>query len=315
MAERARQKTKKHNLASFAEAYGLTRGKHCCYGVWNGYRVHVKRVPFGNPACLVTVVTEAKGREEQLKKWLVRKKKELCIADSGAVGIGLMVCPKSSTDTFRRVAYILDKITAYLAKEGFAGADRCPYCGEELGKNCVEMSDSDIPFRAHEACFEGAFLQMQRQREAEAARKDKKPLATLGAFLGGVLAAALFAAFWFWFSFGALGAVAGPFAGAWLYKKFGGKETAYKVAACCALSVLCTAAGYFLCLYVDALNDLGGYAGAFAKIAADIAASGGATNLILNVVFSAVFIGVGAAWLVHSLRKSRRSIGSVKRLA
>ena len=89
MAERARQKTKKHNLASFAEAYGLTRGKHCCHGVWNGYRVHVKRVPFGNPACLVTVVTEAKGREEQLKKWLVRKKKELCIADSGAVGIGL----------------------------------------------------------------------------------------------------------------------------------------------------------------------------------------------------------------------------------
>ena len=75
MAEKERQKTKKYNLDSFAEAYGLERGKHCCYGVWNGYRVHVKRVPFGNPACLVTVVTKANGKEEQLKKWLEQNQK------------------------------------------------------------------------------------------------------------------------------------------------------------------------------------------------------------------------------------------------
>ncbi len=314
MAEKERQKTKKYNLDSFAEAYGLERGKHCCYGVWNGYRVHVKRVPFGNPACLVTVVTKANGKEEQLKKWLIRKKKELCIADSGVVGIGLMVCPKSSTDTWRRVAHILDTITAHLAKNGFAGADRCPYCGEELGKNCVVMSDSDIPFRAHEPCFEQAYLQIQAKRAEEAARKDKKPLATLGALLGGVLAAAIFAACWFWFSFGAPGALIGPFVGAWLYKKFGGKETVYKVLACGALTLVCTGAGYLVCLYVSAMADLGGYASAFAKIAADLATSGGATNLILNVVFSAVFALAAAGWQLRGYFKNKKSVGSVKRL-
>ncbi len=314
MAENGTQKTKKHTLATFAQAHGLERGKHCCYGVWNGYRVHVKRVPFGNPACLVTVVTDASGKEEKLKKYLLRKKKELCIADAGVVGIGLMACPKSSTDTWRRVAFLLDKITAYLAKEGYAGAETCPYCGQELGKDRVAMSDSDIPFYAHEACFEQAFLQLKQKREAEAARADKKPLATLGAFLGGALAAAIFAACWFWFSFGAPGALVGPFAGAWLYKKFGGKETVYKVCICCALTLVCTAAGYFVCLYVTALADLGGYASVFAKLAADLSASGGATNLLLNAVFSLVFAGAGTGWMAYSYRKAKRSVGSVRRL-
>ncbi len=314
MEQNVTKKAKKHNLASFAEANGLQRGKHCCFGEWNGYRVHVKYVPFGNPSCLVTVVTAAKGKEEQLKKWLARKKKELCIADFGAVGIGLMVCPKSGTDPFRRVAHILDMVTAYLHKEGFAGASACPYCGQALGERPVEMSDSDIPFSAHEACFEQAFLQVRKKKEEEAARRDKKPLATLGALLGGVLAAALFAAFWFWFSFGAIGALAGPFAGGWLYKKFGGKESVYKVAACCACTLLCTAAGCFVCLYAAAAADLGAYASVFAKLAADFAASAGATNLILNAVFSVLFAGAGTVWLAHTYRKNKTSVGSVKRL-
>ena len=314
MAEKSTQKKKKYDLAGFAAAYGLERGKHCCYGVWNGYRVHVKRVPFGNPSCLVTVVTRAKGKEEQLKKWLVRKKKELCITDSGVVGIGLMVCPKSGTDTFRRVAHILDSITAHLAKDGFAGDGVCPYCGEELAKNAVYMSDSDIPFYAHEACFEQAYLQIKAKREAEAARKDNKLLASVGALLGGVLAAALFAAFWFWFSFGAVGAAVGPFAGAWLYKKFGGKDTAFKAAVCFGMTLLCTAAGYLVCLYVSAAGDPGGYASAFEKIAADLATSGGATNFILNVVFSAVFAAAAFAWLLRGYFKNKKSVGSVKRL-
>ena len=97
MAENGTQKAKKHTLATFAQAHGLERGKHCCYGVWNGYRVHVKRVPFGNPACLVTVVTDASGKEEKLNEAIKEQKRILAAQDKASQLLGRNRGPATQT--------------------------------------------------------------------------------------------------------------------------------------------------------------------------------------------------------------------------
>ena len=129
----------KFGLREFAAKHGLTVGKHCCYGVYGGYRVHVKYRAMANPACLLTVVTDTKGRNLDLEKYLEKHKKELKLTAYGVVGIGLMASPQLYAGVFRQVENILDKIVAYLKRAGFPGADVCPYCGKPLGEDRVSM--------------------------------------------------------------------------------------------------------------------------------------------------------------------------------
>ena len=123
---------KRFRIGEFAAEHGLTLGKHCCYGVYKGYRVHVKYRAMANPACLITVVTDTKGRDKQLEKFLEKNKKELKLTNYGVVGIGLMVAPQLYANIFRQIGEILDKIIRYLTKEGYPGAEICPYCGTRI---------------------------------------------------------------------------------------------------------------------------------------------------------------------------------------
>ena len=108
----------KFKLRDFAEKYDLKTGKHCCYGVFGGYRVHVKYRAMANPACLITVVTDTKGRDKDLEKYLEKNKKELKLTNYGVVGIGLMVSPQLYMNIFSQIEKILGKITSHLKKAG-----------------------------------------------------------------------------------------------------------------------------------------------------------------------------------------------------
>ena len=66
---------KKYRMKEFAAEHSLTLGNHCCYGEYGGYRVHIRYRAMGNPACLITVVTDTKGRNEALEKYLEKKQK------------------------------------------------------------------------------------------------------------------------------------------------------------------------------------------------------------------------------------------------
>lgn len=108
----------KYKKKEFAEKHGLTCGKHCVWGVYEGYHVHIKYTPVGNPRCLITVVTAAGGKEKSLEKYLGAQKNKLNISNFGVVKLGLMVCPKFTGEVFARAEHILDEICAHLKKRG-----------------------------------------------------------------------------------------------------------------------------------------------------------------------------------------------------
>ena len=294
-------------MDSFAEANRLQKERKCCHGIWNGYRVHVKYAALGNPPCILTVVTDTEGREEVLRRFILHARKEFHVSESGfgVVGIGVMLAPKLGGPDFRTIGRILDKITAFLAKNGFPGADCCPYCGAALGaRNVTAMSDSGIPFRAHEACFEKAYLDQEEKERREAARPDRKFEGVLGALLGGVIAAAFFFLFYEWFGFGPLGLLIGVPLGGWLYSKFGGKETVFKIIACLASGLVFAAAGYWLGLLATVSGGISAY----------LATDAGQTDLILQCVFTAAALALCAGWLVFlRVRKKRKQAVVVRR--
>ena len=217
----------KYKRNDFAKKYGLIEGKHCVYGVFNGYYVHVKYTPIGNPRCLVTVVTDASEKQKKLEKYLEANKQKLNITNFGVVRIGLMVCPKFTGEVFARAEKILEQITAFLSKENFSGADICPYCGQPLEGKGILATESDIPFEVHERCFEGALAAARRKDAENAAVPDRKALGALGGLLGALFGAAVFVLTYAWWGFGALGAAVGVLAAYFVYRKFGGKSTLF----------------------------------------------------------------------------------------
>lgn len=219
----------RYKMRDFARVHGFKIEKHSCFGSYAGYRVHIRYRPLGNPSCLLTVVTNTKGKDKELEKYLERHKKELKLSAYGVVGIGLMVSPQLYTNVFRQLEEILDKIVGYLRKNNFPDGEVCPYCGKGLEADRTEMLESGIPFAAHEVCFERALAAARQKEAAEQGRKDHLLRGILGALLAGVVAAAVFAVLFLWWEFGALAALVGALSGGWLYGKFGGKNTLFRV--------------------------------------------------------------------------------------
>lgn len=305
---------KRFKIGEFAAEHGLTLGRHCCYGEYKGYRVHVRYRAMGNPACLITVVTDTKGRDKQLEKFLEKNKKELKLTNYGVVGIGLMVAPQLYANIFRQIGEILDKIIRFLKKEGYPGAEICPYCGTPLGEHPVDMWESDIPFRAHAACYERAYAAVREKEKREAELPDKKLLGSCGALLGALAGCVAFILMFIWWNFAAIAAAVGVLLGGWLYGKFGGKNSPFKVFVCAAIPLVLTYGVFLLCLVLQANTDLGAAANAFDKIAANLAAGGQyLTMFILNAVFIAVFALVGTAYNLFSYLRSRKKISAQMR--
>lgn len=307
-------KEKKYDLAAFAAQHGLTLEKKGCYGVYKGYRVHVKYSMMGNPACILTVVTDAKGKEKAIEQYLEKNKEELRIAQYGVVGIGLMVCPQLYRGVFRKVEEILDKITSKLAKLNCPGADICPYCGKPLEGGAVAVRESGIPFRAHRACADAAQAAMRERERRERERPDHKLPALVGLLLGTLAGAAVLVLLFLLWDFMAFATAVAVLFGGWLYGRFGGKNTAAKVVLCAVIPFLLLAGVYVLCLYLDASKAAEG-AGAWQYIARlweeDAAYRNG---IIVNAVFLAVFDLVAAAYLLFSYLRSRRSVAAGMRV-
>ena len=304
------QPKKKYGMREFAAAHGLTLGRHCCYGVYGGYRIHVKYRAMSNPACLLTVVTDTKGRNKELEKYLEKHKKELKLTAYGVVGIGLMASPQLYTNIFRQVESILDRIVGYLHRSGFPGAEICTYCGTPLGEGAVEMVESGIPFAAHEACFQRAYT-AALQREQARQEAPSRRLRGLGGALAGVLVAAMvFVLMYVWWDFAALAAAVGALLGGWLYCKCGGKNEPFRVVLVALLTIVLLLVAYALCLYFSV--TLSGYTGdVFAKIVQDLQQDEQyRTSFILNLVFLFVFDLVGTAYNLFSCLRERKKISA-----
>ena len=304
----------KYDLAAFAAAYGLQTEKHGCYGIFRGYRVHVKYSMMGNPACVLTIVTDAKGKEKAIEQYLEKNKSELYLSQYGVVGIGLMVCPQLYRGVFRKIEEILNKITAKLAKLGCPGADVCPYCGKPLEGDEVSVRESGIPFQAHAVCANAALSAMRERERRERERPDHKLPALVGLLLGTLAGAAVLILLFLLWNFMAFATAVAVLFGAWLYGRFGGKNTAAKVVLCSVIPLVLLAGVYVLCLYFDAAQAADG-AGAWQYIARmwqdDPAYSKG---IIVNAVFFVVFDLVAAAYLLFSYLRNRRSIAAGMRV-
>ena len=253
------------------------------------------------------VVTDTKGRNEALEKYLEKNKKQLKLTAYGVVGIGLMVSPQLYTNIFRQIGEILDKIIAYLKKNNFPGADHCPYCGTPLDGGCVDMLESDIPFRAHEACFNRAYA-AAKQREADEEAMPANRLAGMGgAFCGALVGAALFVVLFFWWNFAALGAAVSVFLGGWLYGKFGGKNTLFKVIGVALLTLAVMLLTFFGCLWAQAAIEGQG----LSYISEGLSRGGEyLQNFLLNFIFIFVFDLIGTSYAVFSFLRDRKKISA-----
>lgn len=242
----------KFKLKDFAAKYNLQTGKKECFGVYNGYRIHVKYSAMANPACLITVVTDTKGRDKDLEKYLEKNKKQLKLTNYGVVGIGVMVSPQLYAHVFEQIERILDKITAQLKKSGCPGAEVCPYCGGEMNENCVDMVESGIPFRAHAECYERAYAEAKRREEIQISAPPKKGMGALGACLGAMFGAILFFLMYIWWDFAAIGTAVGVFFAVYLYGKLGGKNTPFKVVCCALIPLFLSLLVFIGCLFYKA---------------------------------------------------------------
>ena len=305
----------KFGLREFAQAHGLSLGKDCCFGIYAGYRVHVKYRAFGNPACLLTVVSNTAGKNKELEKYLEHHKKELKLFGFGVIGIGLMVSPHIYTQVFRQIEEILDKLTEYLKKNHFPGADVCPYCGKPLGDDRTEMLESGIPFAAHEACFMNAYASARQKEEAQRMRPDRRLAGMAGAILGGLAGVAVFFVMFLWWEFGAIAALLGTVLGGWLYQKFGGKNTIFRIVFVSASSLVLLLLAYALCLYMQAPP---------AETVTDVVSSivqrlrdkvGFRVLFVLNLVLLFVFDAVGTVFNILSYRRERVQIYRLVRRA
>ena len=305
----------RYTMRDFAQKHNFQLEKHGCSGSYGGYRVHIRYRLLGNPSCLLTVVTHTAGKNKELEKYLERHKKELKLSAYGVVGIGLMVCPQLYSDVFRKLEEILDKIVGYLQKNGFPNEDLCPYCGKELGADRTEMLESGIPFAAHEACFERAFTAARQKEAAESARSDRRLRGMLGAVLAGVTAAAAFAIMFLWWGFGAIAALIGSMFGGWLYGKFGGKNTPFRIAFVFFSTLVLLLATYAVCLYLQApvADSVGGVvAGIAGRLRTDV---GFRVLFILNLVILVALDGVGTVYNIFSYRRDRARVYSLVRRA
>ncbi len=298
---------KKYSMHDFAAEYGLKVEGHTCFGVFCGYRVHVKYRAMGNPSCLLTVVTDTKGRDQILEKYLEKNKKQLKLTNYGVVGIGCMVSPQLYVNIFPQIRDILKKITAYLKKEGFPGAEICPYCGLELGEDKVEMSESGIPFQAHERCFERA-LSVAKQKEAdELAVPDKKLAGFGGACLGALVSCAVFVLLYLWWNFAAISAAVGVLLGGYFYGKLGGKKSWTYVISCALTTLILTLAVFALCVLLQAGTGGSVSGGLLDKIAENLR-EGSAYRLqfLLNLIFIFVFTLLGSLYNLFLFMRSRK---------
>ena len=305
----------RYTMRDFARRHNFRLEKHACSGSYGGYRVHIRYRLLGNPSCLLTVVTRTAGKNKELEKYLERHKKELKLSAYGVVGIGLMVSPQLYSDVFRKIEEILDKIVGYLKKNGFPNEDLCPYCGKELGADRTEMLESGIPFAAHEACFERAFTAACQKEAAESARSDRRLRGMLGAVLAGVAAAAAFAIMFLWWGFGAIAALVGSMLGGWLYGKFGGKNTPFRIAFVFFSTLVLLLATYAVCLYLQApVADSVGevVAGIADRLRTDV---GFRVLFILNLVILVALDGVGTVYNIFSYRRDRARVYSLVRRA
>lgn len=300
----------KYKKKEFAEKHGLTCGKHCVWGVYEGYHVHIKYTPVGNPRCLITVVTAAGGKEKSLEKYLGAQKNKLNISNFGVVKLGLMVCPKFTGEVFARAEHILDEICAHLKKAGFAGADVCPYCGAPIKEGGVLATESDIPFRVHEGCYEAALAGAREKDRLNAEKPDRKALGMLGGFLGALFGAVVFVLTYAWWGFGSLGAAAGILLGHFLYRKLGGKNTLFCAVYCIAAALILSFAGHLFGLFMDARAAGGGWSTLF-----DAPLSGGkaAALFIANIACNLLFTAAGGVYAVYSYLKDRRTIADKMR--
>ena len=308
-------KEKKYDLRAFAQAHGLAVGEHCCYGEYGGFRIHIRYRTLGNPPCLLTIVTDMSGRNEDLEKYLERHKKELKISAFGVVGIGLMVCPQVMTAAFRQIEEALDKLVAYLKKNGFPGADTCPYCGKPLEGAGVEMLESGIPFAAHEACFVRARQAALQKERAETERPDRRLRGMVGALLGALAAVAVFFVLFLWWEFGALAAILGTMLGGWLYGKFGGKNTLFRVVFVAAVNLVLLLAAYALCLYMQAPvadSVAAVVAGIVDRLRGEV---GFRVLFILNIAIIFVLDAVGTVYNYIAYRRDRAKVYSLVRRA
>lgn len=301
----------KYKMKDFARKHGLTLGKHCVWGVFGGYHIHIKYTAVGNPRCLVTVVTRVGEKQKSLEKYLEGHKQKLGIASYGVIGIGLMLCPKFSGEVFARAESVLQELCAHLKKAGYPGADFCPYCGEPLGEGDPITTESDIPFRAHEACYR-EMLSVARAKDEENAKKpDRKGLGAFGGFLGALFGAVLFVLTYAWWNFGALGGAAGVLLAYFLYRKLGGKETVFAVSYTAAAALILSLAGFAFGLYMDAFQA----GGSWQEVVSTILSGGAGTALFaVNLAFAFVFVGAGAALNVRSYLRSRRTVADRMRI-
>ncbi len=300
----------KFRLKEFAEKHGLTMGKKSCYGNYRGYRIHVKYAAMGNPACLITVVTNTKGREQEIEKYLQKNKRELKLTNYGVVGIGLMVSPQLYMKIFEQIEKILDKITGYLHKAGFSGAEICPYCGMPMENGGIEMVESGIPFRAHEECFEAALEVARRREEEELQKPSKRAVGFAGACLGALAGAALFILMYLWWNFAALGVVAGVLLAGYLYGRMGGKSTKFKVVCSSLVPLIVTLLVYLGCLLIQAgLSDAG--TNLWNKIMTDFANdSEYRLQVLLNIIFIFLLDFMSTVYILFSYLRTRRRISA-----
>ena len=290
-------------LEAFSQA-GVAFEKNRGYGVVNGFETNVK---YGTVAPII-IHFACYATDEQKRtilKALAAEKIAFANFLFDKFGLGLLINDWTGGTLAKRLSTVFEKICNVLTSNGALGVGYCPVCGNALDyENCKKCIIDGMSISIDNTCVDN----INGQIDAENKLMDEAPnnyvRGFAGAFLGGLVGAALSVLFYYIGFISALSAFVAFIVGELLYRKFGGKPNKVMV-----LIICCTVFSMMI------TSVLGTYLVAAAMGAAEVGMDtmeyfqlcmqdeeislSFATDMILTILFTAL----GCGFEIYLLRK------------
>ncbi len=214
-------------VAAYCQALGLTVNKNIAEGIVKGYETRL----FWNILDIyfpLKIHISAHADEKQQAAILARIS-QLQIPQSKAefTPFGLLLGFNDALTVKRLMARLpaeVDAIYTIITQEGALGSQFCPMCGELMeAKENKSFHIGDLNVTLHCACVDGLNEKIESENAAFEEVAPNRLRGFLGALTGAVIGAALAVGLYLLGYISALSAIVAIFAGAFFYRKFGGK--------------------------------------------------------------------------------------------
>lgn len=213
----------------FANFFGERNFKiegNYAYGRINDYEVNIEIRMLDNVAPLRMVFSCNVDSDQKVNILKALRQKGMKFTNYEFTEFGLFVGANDLTvgKLIKRLPTLISEIITTLNEFGCKKITNCPLCGTELTEEKHLIKADDFTFNLCETCKEGYIKQINNERIAYYNQQSNFGKGLFGAIIGGIAGIIIAIIFYLMGFVSALSAFVSIIFGAFLYKKFGGKE-------------------------------------------------------------------------------------------